>query len=205
MATDSAVIAKLGVGRGEGRPIGWWGVVMLTITEAMLFALLLFTWYYLRAQAPQWPPEGIPTPELFRPTVRSALLFFSSATMSFADRGIRKGKRWRMFAGLIATFALASVFMAGHINEMLILPDEFTWSTNAYGSARYVILNFHAAHLAVGMALLVYAFCTGVAGRFDEHRYLGLSVTSIYWHFVDVVWVFVFGSLYVLPNLSTTP
>lgn len=200
--SESALAERIGVPTGEGRPVGWWGIMLTIATEAVLFALLLFVWYYLRTQSPTWPPEGIPMPELFRSGIRTGLLLFSSIPVSFADRGIKKGKKWRLLVGFPLAFALGSVFLAGHVNEMLKLPAEYTWATNAYGSARYTILNFHAAHLSVGLAFLAYGYIGALKGRYNADSHLGVTVVSLYWHFVDVVWVFVYGSLYLLPHFA---
>lgn len=201
VVTDATVAERLGVSTGSGRPLGWWGMVLGVVTEATLFALLLLVWFYLAAQADEWPPVGIPDPELTRSGIRSALLLFSSVTISWAERGIRKGQRNRLLVGLVLTFLLAAVFMAGHVQEMIKLPSEFTWATNAYGSARYTILNFHAAHLGVGMAMLLFALFAGLRGRYGSEHHLDLSIVSIYWHFVDVIWIFVYSALYLAPHL----
>ena len=179
-----------------GRSIAWWGIVTLTLTEAMLFALLLFTWYYLWSQAESWPLGDIKDPELLRSGIRSLLLFASSATLTWGERGLKAGRLGRFQLGVVVTFLLAAVFFAGHVTETQRLLGEYTWQTNAYGSLWYVITNFHALHLAVGMAMLVFTFLAARRGVYDAERHEGVTVTSIYWHFVDVVWVFVYSSLY---------
>lgn len=188
--------------RAEGRPLGWWGVVVLVMTEGLLFTLLLFSYFYLRGRAGQWPPPGIENPELVTTGIRSVLLFGSSATMSWADRGIRKGKVGRLQLGLTATLVLAAIFVAGHVQEMLTLPEEYTWQTNAYGSLYYTITNAHIAHVVIGMAMLAFALVAARRGRYTGEQHLGVKVVSIYWHFVDVVWVFVFSSLYLYPYVT---
>lgn len=199
---SQTVAEQLGVERERGRAVGWWGTVLLIATEGMLFVLLLFVWFYLRGEASAWPPEGVRDPELTVVAIRSLLLFASSATISFAERGIRRGLRWRLQVGLVVTFLLAAVFLAGHVDEMLELQREYTWAAHAYGSARYTILNFHAAHLVVGMAGLAFTIFAASRGRYDAGDHLGVQITALYWHFVDVVWLFVFAALYVLPNAT---
>lgn len=199
---SAAVADQLGVGRGRGRALGWWGMVLLVVSEGLLFALLLFVWFYLRNQSATWPPEGVSDPELLTVSIRSALLWASSATMAFADRGIRRGLRGRLYVGLVITFVLAAVFLAGHVHEMTKLPAEYTWADHAYGSARYTIVNFHAAHLVLGMAGLAFTFFAALRGRYGAGDHLGVQLAGFYWHFVDIVWVVVFTVLYLLPHLS---
>ncbi|MGH8896364.1 MAG: cytochrome c oxidase subunit 3 [Egibacteraceae bacterium] len=199
--TVEEVSERYGVARGKGRPKGWWGIIVLLMNEALLFSLLLFVYYYLSTRSPKWPPGDIKPPELVVSGIRSVLLWLSSATLIWGERGIRKGRQWRLQLGLIATIVLAGVFLAGHVQEMIKLPKEFTWQTNAYGSVFYTITNFHAAHLAVGITLLVFAFFAARRGRYTASSHLSLTTIGIYWHFVDVVWAFVFPSLYLYPHL----
>jgi heme/copper-type cytochrome/quinol oxidase subunit 3 len=199
MSAD-AIQTRLGVPRGEGRSLAWWGVVTLVMTEATLFGLLIFTYYYLYARAPQWPLGDIRAPELMVVSIRTVLLFLSSATMSLADRAIRKGRQRLTRLGLMLTFLLGAVFLAGHVEEMVRLPEEFPWATNVYGSLFYVIVNFHGAHLTVGLLFLLFSYIALSRGRYSASSHEGLKVTGIYWHFVDVVWVVVFPTLYLIPN-----
>jgi cytochrome c oxidase subunit 3/cytochrome c oxidase subunit I+III len=199
--TVDTVQAGLGVPAGKGRSLAWWGMVMTILTEGTLFALLLFVYFYLFSLAREWPLGGIPPPELPVVSVRTVLLLASSATMSLAERAIRRGRVGMTRLCMVLTFLLGAVFLAGHVEEMLRLPAEYTWSTNAYGSLFYVIVNFHGVHLAVGLILLAFTFVALTRGRYTADEHQGLQVAAMYWHFVDVVWVFVFPTLYLVPNL----
>ena len=200
MSTD-VVRSHVGVPSGEGRSLAWWGMVMTILTEGTLFAMLLFVYWYLYARATQWPLGTIAPPELLIVSIRTALLFASSATMSVADRAIRRGRTGLAGVFVVVTVLLGAVFLAGHVHEMIILPAEFTWATNVYGSLFYVIVNFHGAHLLIGLIMLVFAFVALRRGRYTADSHQGLKVTGMYWHFVDVVWVFVFPTLYLTPTL----
>jgi cytochrome c oxidase subunit 3 len=199
MSVDT-IQARLGVPSGKGRSLAWWGIATLVITEGTLFALLIFVYYYLYGLAPKWPLGDIRPPELMVVSIRTVLLFLSSATMSLADRGMQRGREGLTKLGLVLTFLLGAVFLAGHVEEMLRLPHEFTWATNVYGSLFYVIVNFHGAHLTVGLLFLLFSYIALSRGRYSPSSHEGLKVTGIYWHFVDVVWVVVFPTLYLVPN-----
>ena len=199
--TADAIPARLGVREGQGRSLAWWAMVMAILTEGMLFALVLFVYYYLYTLADEWPLGDIRPPELFTVSVRTALLFASSLTMSIADRAMRRGRRGLTKVFFVATFLLGAVFLAGHVEEMMRLPSEFTWATNAYGSLFYVVVNFHGLHLVVGLIFLLFSYVALARGRYTPEHHEGLKVTGMYWHFVDVVWVFVFPTLYLVPNL----
>jgi cytochrome c oxidase subunit 3/cytochrome c oxidase subunit I+III len=200
MGTD-AIAARLDLPSEQGRSLAWWGMVMTILTEGTLFALLLFIYFYLYSRAPEWPLGDIEPPELLVVSVRTALLFASSATMSIADRAMARGRTGVTKTFLVVTFLLGAVFIAGHIEEMVRLPSEFTWSTNVYGSLFYVIVNFHGLHLIIGLIVLAFAYIALSRGRYSASSHEGLKVTGMYWHFVDVVWVGVFPTLYLVPHL----
>jgi cytochrome c oxidase subunit 3 len=199
MSAD-AIQERLGVPRGKGRSLAWWGIATLVMTEGTLFALLIFVYYYLYSLAPKWPLGEIHPPELMVVSIRTVLLFLSSATMSLADRMIQRGRYGLTKFGLALTFLLGAVFLAGHVEEMIRLPHEFTWATNVYGSLFYVIVNFHGAHLTVGLLFLLFSYIALSRGRYTPDDHEGLKVTGIYWHFVDVVWVAVYPTLYLVPH-----
>ena len=181
---------------GAGRPLGWWGMVTLIATEAMVFALLLFSYFYLRAQSSAWPLGGIAKPDLFAPSIRTVLLLGSSIPVHVAERAIKRGNRRRMLVAFGIAWVMAAAFLVGHFVEYADLWDKFRPSTNAYGSLFYSITMLHAIHLIVGMTMVAYVGIRGLRGRYDEHRHTAVQTTAMYWHFVDAVWIAVFASLY---------
>lgn len=185
----------------RGHPIGWWGVVGAIGTEGMLFALLLFAYWTIRGEAAVWPPVGVPDPELVRSGAYSVLLWSSSATMIAAERAIRRGRTRVVVAGLVATLVLSGAFLYNHIHEMVHLPAEFTWRDHAYGSLWYTITNLHALHLVAGMLVIGFAAAAVLKGRYTTESHLGLTVAGMYWHFVDLVWVAVYATLYLSPHV----
>lgn len=183
--------------RSSGRSLGWWGTVALIATESMIFALLLFGNFYLRAQADEWPLGGIADPELLKSGIRTAILLGTTIPVVIAERGIRRGRRGHMMWGIGVAWLMAAVFMAGHVEEYVHLFEEGVRpGTNAYTSAFYTITALHALHLTAGMGALAYVWLRGLAGHYDAHDHDAVENTALYWHFVDVVWVFVYSSLY---------
>ena len=187
--------------RTEGRSIAYWGVIFLALTEGVLFLNLLYSYYYLWSISQEWPPGEVTPPTLWFVTIRTVALLSSSFTIVLAEKALQKGQRRRVYAWVVTTVALAAFFLGGHIYEFTILPTEFLWSDHAYGSLYYTILNFHGAHVAVGIMIWLFMLVRlgrGAYGPDDETQF---SVASIYWHFVDVVWVFVYPTIYLVPNL----
>jgi cytochrome c oxidase subunit III len=185
-----------------GRPTGWWGMVMFITTEATLFAALIASYFYLRFKStPEWPPGGITAPELGLPLVMSAILLSSSLPMAWADRGIREGRVGRLRLGLALTFVLGATFLGLQGYEYVTKLEEFTPTTNVYGSLFYAITGFHGSHVMVGLLLILFVQVRAWLGHFSRARHLHVQTTAMYWHFVDAVWVIIMLSLYIGPHL----
>jgi heme/copper-type cytochrome/quinol oxidase subunit 3 len=177
---------------------GWWVMVLVIATEAMLFAYLLFGYYYLWSMAPGWPPDGAPRLTLAAPN--TALLLASSATMWWAERGIRRGATGRLKLGLLVTLALGVVFLA--VQGVEYSRETFGPRSHAYGSMFYTITGFHGAHVAVGLLMNVVVQVRAWLGHFSAERHLAVTNAALYWHFVDAVWLAVFATFYIAPRLG---
>jgi heme/copper-type cytochrome/quinol oxidase subunit 3 len=186
-----------------GRSIGWWGMVLVVVTDAALFACLLGSYFYLRFQfGPQWPPPGIEHPKLLTPLVMTALLLPSSLPMVWAEHGIRRGQRWRLRSGLIATLVLGASFLILQATEYAEKLKQFTITTDVYGSLFYAITGFHGLHVLVGLAMVSWLLAASArAGSFGVHRHERVRNTAIYWHFVDGVWAAILFTVYLSPRL----
>lgn len=186
----------------RGRAPGWWGMVMLVITEAMFFTILLSSYWFLRFRAgPEWPPAGIEKPDLFLPLLMTPILLLSSAPMHWAETGIQRGKAWRLRLGLALTIALGGTFVGLQVLEYLEKVEEFLPTTNVYGTLFYAITGFHGLHVAVGLLMLLWLEYYALRGRFTQDHHLPVQVVTMYWHFVDVVWVFILGTIYLSPHV----
>ena len=183
----------------DRRAPAWWGVVFLIATEASLFAYLLFSYFYHGSIARgAWPPHGPPELRLALPN--TFVLLASSGTMWWAESGIRRGSQGRLRAGLLLTIVLGAVFLAVQMIEYH--NSDFGPRTDAYGSLFYTVTGFHGAHVAVGLLMLLVVMVRAWLGHFAEGRHLAITNTAWYWHFVDVVWLAVFTSLYLSPRLA---
>ncbi len=183
----------------DRRAPAWWGVVFLIATEAALFAYFLFSYFYLGSIARgAWPPHGPPELRLALPN--TLVLLASSGTMWWAESGIRRGSQARLRAGLCLTIGLGAVFLGVQMLEYH--NAHFGPRTDAYGSLFYTITGFHGAHVAVGLLMLLVVTARACLGHFAAGRHLAVTNTAWYWHFVDVVWLAVFTSLYLSPRLA---
>ena len=185
-----------------GRSTGWWGMAGLIVTESVLFALLLFVYFYFRAGLGDWPPGDLPMPGIKSSAIRSALLLGSSIPMVLAERSLKeRGHTAKSAVWMFVALAMAAIFLTGHIQEQFRLFDELSPMTTAYGAVVVTILNFHAAHLIIGMGVLSFLLIHVVRGRITQERHSMLELGGLYWHFVDAIWIFVYSSLYLSPHL----
>jgi heme/copper-type cytochrome/quinol oxidase subunit 3 len=211
--TEISLAPRVPTGQpGERLPItgngvqnfGWWGMVLFIAVEATVFALLLASYFYLRFRSgPVWPPDGIEDPKLKLVLIMSAVLWSSSLPVHLAHSAIKRGRQGALRACLAAGFVLGAAFLVlqGALEYPDILRHEFTPRTNAYGSMFFTITGLHGAHVAVGLLMNAWTQLRAWQGAFDEHRHVTVQNFVMYWHFVDVVWLFVLATLYLSPHL----
>jgi heme/copper-type cytochrome/quinol oxidase subunit 3 len=185
------------------RSFGWWGMVWLIATEATLFAILIASYFYIRFRtAGGWPPEHIEAPALELPLIMTAILWSSSIPVHMAEKGIEKGNVRRLKGGLAAGFLLGLIFLV--ITLAIEWPEtlhEFTPRTNAYGSLFFTITGFHMSHVIVGLSVSLFTQVRAWQGAFDDKKHVSVQNFAMYWHFVDVVWLFVLLAVYLSPHL----
>jgi heme/copper-type cytochrome/quinol oxidase subunit 3 len=162
----------------------------------MLFAILLFGNFYLRANNAHWPLGGIAPPELAKSGVRTVVLLSSTLPAAVAEWAAKRGKRRTAATGLAMTILMGSFFLATHVDEYLTTWKDFTPSTNAYGAVFYTITGFHALHVLIGVLALCFLLWRLLAGHYSNGKAEAIEVGILYWHFVDVVWIAVYSSLY---------
>jgi heme/copper-type cytochrome/quinol oxidase subunit 3 len=185
-----------------GRPTGWWGMLMVLATEGALFAILLASYFYLRFRSPgAWPPGGHDDPAVLIPLVMTALLLLSSVTVHGAELGIRSGDQRRLRLGVALTLLLGAAFLALQALEYHEELRDVTPRTDAYGSIFYTVTGLHGAHVMLGLLLLLWTQFFAWRGAYAAERHVAVQVTALYWHFIPVVWVLVFLTLYVSPRL----
>lgn len=183
----------------RSKPLAWWGMIITIATESMIFVGLLASYGFLRASSRTWPPPGVPLPEIPKTAVFSALLIFSSIPVWWAERGIKRGNVTQLRIGFAVAWLMAAAFVGNSIKDFIDL--SFGWSDHAYGSIFYATVGLHLAHVIVALILGLGVQTKAWANRYDEHHYLTVEVFSLYWHFVDIVWVFVFATLFLSEHL----
>jgi heme/copper-type cytochrome/quinol oxidase subunit 3 len=189
----------LPINPAERRNPGWWAMVLIITTEAMLFAYLLFAYFYLGSMSnTPWPPSGPPELKLVVPN--TIILLASSGTMWWGESGIRQGSQLRLRLGMLVTLLLGAAFLV--IQGIEYSKKDFALQSNAYGSLFFTITGFHGAHVFVGLLFNVVVQIRAWLGHFTAERHLAVTNASMYWHFVDAVWLVVFTTLYLVPHIA---
>lgn len=173
---------------------GWWGTVFLVVNEAVLFASLIASYFYLRFNSLVWPPQGIEQPELVLPIIGTVLLVSNSFFTSFAEAGIRKGNQGRLRLGLALSFAAGAIFLGVQLLEYSRTP--FTPQLNVYTALFFGITGLHGLHVLVALLVNFVVQVQAWLGYYTPQRHLGVQNLGLYTHFVDAVWLVVFVSLY---------
>jgi cytochrome c oxidase subunit 3 len=176
-----------------------WGMALVILTEGIFFSLLFTSYFYIRDASPSWPQGHLETPELRIPIINTFILLGSSIPVALADVAIRRGSRVGLGIGYLIAFVMGAIFLALQVHEYGRLP--FGRGENAYASFFYLITGFHGAHVAGALLINAYVQAQNLVGLVNERRHLVVQNASLYWHFVDVVWVFVFAVVYVSPHL----
>jgi heme/copper-type cytochrome/quinol oxidase subunit 3 len=190
---------KLPVGPVGRRGVGYWGVATLVASEAALFSYLLFAYYYTGATAQSgWLPENRPDLRLALPN--TILLLASSFVAWFGERGVLNQRRGQALVGFGGAFLMGALFVLVQWFEWKA--KAFSIGTSSYASLYFVTTGFHIAHVLVGLLALVALFVWTALDYFSPRRRLTVSAGVLYWHFVDIVWVFVFTTYYVTPYLG---
>lgn len=179
---------------------GTWAMTMFIATEASLFVMLFFSYYYLgHVSRGPWPSEP---PKLRLALVMLVVLLASSAVLHAGERAQQGGRpaRARALVGLtilmgIGFLVLQTIEYRNHFKTLR--PTE-----NAYSSIFYTITSFHGAHLVLGVLMLVYVLALPEIGPGHKPPHRALHNASLYWHFVDFVWLLIVALLYVAPNVT---
>jgi cytochrome c oxidase subunit III len=172
------------------------GMLLFIISEVMLFGAFFTAYFFIRVvNHDPWPANGEEIP-LSIAAVNTAILMSSSFTMHWALEGARRENKLAMRIGLLSTLCLGITFLSVQINEYVHL--GFAPHDNAQGTIFYGLTGLHGAHVFVGLSLLAMATVRAFRGHFSAKEHRGVEVPGIYWHFVDVMWIFVFSAVYVL-------
>jgi cytochrome c oxidase subunit III len=196
--TTTAVILAHPTGEEWKLPSrGMVGMACLVIAESAIFIIFVVAYLYYIGKSLSGPT---PRQVLELPIFATVCLLSSSITVHFAVHALRGNKVSRCAAWLAATVLLGGIFIGMTAYEWydLIYHYGLTVRTNLFGTTFYSLVGLHASHVIVGLVMLSLALIFALTGKVNVHHSERLEVLSIYWHFVDAVWVVVFTVVYIL-------
>lgn len=174
------------------------GFLFFIVSEAMIFYSYFEYIYYTRVNGTQWPPAGMPRLETEMPAIATLILVGSSFTLNRMVHAFKQGKKAAAKNWLLLTIAMGITFLAmqgfewGFLNGVL----GFTVTTGAFSSAYFLMTGFHGAHVTVGLIMLALVYWRLEKDEYNPDYHMSMMAAEYYWHFVDVVWVFLFFTLY---------
>ena len=172
------------------------GMLLFIVSEIMVFGAFFTAYFFIRVvQGAPWPAQGDELPVLVA-GVNTAILLSSSLTMHWTLVSAKSGNRFGLRAGILTTFLLGATFLFIQINEYIHI--GFAPQDSAQGTIFYGLTGLHGAHVFVGLTLLAMVVVRAFRGHFTPEEHRGVEVPGIYWHFVDVMWIVVFTTIYIL-------
>jgi heme/copper-type cytochrome/quinol oxidase subunit 3 len=182
----------------QTRDIRLTGFVMALGADCVLFISFIFAYLYLRTSAPAWPPflagHQLPRLDTAFGAVNAVILFGSGVTMHYALESWKQLKRGAFNGWLIGTIVLGILFLLGQVHEYQTA--EMTWQGSSFGASFFTLTGMHGFHVFVGVCFLITLLVQANRGVYTESKYFGLTAGTLYWHFVDVIWVFLFFLFY---------
>jgi cytochrome c oxidase subunit III len=172
------------------------GMVVFVASEAMFFATFFGAYFTIYSVNPVWPPAGFPRLEPGLATVLTVLLVTSSVTLQIGVRAIRRDRTRAMLVWLGLTILLGAGFLGLQLYDYSLL--GFGVRDGIFGSLFYVMTGLHMAHVFGGVVFLVLVLTQGLGGQLTHAHHDSMEAGSIYWHFVDVVWICLFTTFYVV-------
>ena len=173
------------------------GMLLFIASEVMLFGSFFAAYFFIRvvAQPVEWPPPGFHPPK-FVGGVNTIILVTSSFTMHWALQSIKRGHRAGLQAGLVLTLAMGLSFLVTQMIEYARV--GVGPGTDAYWSVFFGLTGLHGAHVFVGLTLLTMVTIRAFRGHYSAEHHEGVELPGIYWHFVDVMWIVVYTTVYLL-------
>lgn len=176
-------------------------VKLVVGTEAMFFLALIMVYVYF-SLPPGFALHQADYLDLRSTSVFSAMLFASSFTYWRAETNFKKGKMGRLKGWLLLTLLLGLTFLVGQgIEYSKLLNDHVSISSSIFGTSFFTLTGFHGLHVFVGLVVISIITLLTFLGDYEQSTTSIFGTVGIYWHFVDIVWVFVFTIVYVFPHL----
>jgi cytochrome c oxidase subunit III len=185
----------------ETRALRLQGFLLFLVSDCVLFSSFIFAYLYMRNSGQGWPPPGISRLDVAFASLNSVVLFGSGATMHYALENWKHNNFNRYAVFMLATILLGAGFLSGQAYEYnhLIYQDHVTWAgSGIFGASFFTLTGMHGFHVSCGVVYLIILFLQSIHGIYNKDKYFGLTAGTLYWHFVDVIWVVLFSIFYLI-------
>jgi len=172
------------------------GMFLFIASEIMLFGAFFTAYFFVRVvNGTPWPTPPFHLP-VFVAGVNTFILITSSATVHWSLQSIKRGNHAGLQAGLLLTFLMGLTFLITQAREYSRV--GFAPKDGAFATIFYCLTGLHGAHVFVGLTILLFMTVRAFRGHFSAEDHRGVEIGGIYWHFVDVMWIVVYTTVYIL-------
>ncbi len=185
----------------ETRELRVQGFLLFMVSDLVLFSSFIFAYLYLRNSGQGWPPAGGPHVDIWLAAMNSVVLFGSGATMHFALENWKHRNFMKFASWMVATIVLGALFLGFQGVEYVTLftKDHASWGgSGIFGASFFTLTGMHGFHVFAGIIYLTVLLLQATQGKYTFSKYTGLTLGTLYWHFVDVIWVVLFSIFYLL-------
>ena len=197
--TRTLDVSGLPPGAFGSRTVTFWGTLGIVLIESTVFALAISSYFFYVTRSPAWPPDGIASPLLRWGTINTLILLASLAPNELARRAgervdLRSVRLWMVVCLVFAVgFNLVRVQEFRHLNV--------SWDHDAYGSMVWILLGLHTTHIVTDFLDSAVLTVLMFVGPIEEHRFVDVEENAVYWYFVVIAWLPIYGVLYWAPRL----
>lgn len=171
------------------------GMTIFLLSESIIFISFFVTYIVLRVGSTDWIPSGVTGPEASPAVIlHTVVLVSSSFVIYFAERSLKRGKLTQFRLLWLLTSAMGIYFLVGEVQEWLGL--DFGLDTGVMGGTFYILTGFHGLHVATGIILQMIMLGRSFLPNNYEGGHFGVTAASLFWHFVDVIWLVLFSLVY---------
>jgi heme/copper-type cytochrome/quinol oxidase subunit 3 len=181
------------------RTLTFWGTLGIVVIEGTAFALAIGMYFYLVTRFPEWPPDGVAPPDLTWGTLNTLVLLASMVPNELARRAAEHVDLGAVRIWMVVCLVFAAAFNAVRAYEFAHL--NVSWDRDAYGSIVWLLLGLHTVHIITDFldsAVLAVLMFTGPV---EEHRFVDVEENAVYWYFVVIAWLPIYGVIYWAPRL----
>jgi len=198
-ASRTIDVAALPPGAFGSRSLMWWGTLGIVLIEGMAFALAIGAYFFLKTRSPHWPPYGVANPDLRWGAINTGILFASLVPNELAKRAAERVSLGGVRVWLVACLLFGLAFNIIRIFEFQHL--NVSWDHDSYGSIVWLLLGLHTTHIVTDFLDSAVLTVLMFTGPIEERRFIDVAENAVYWYFVVIAWLPIWGVIYWAPRL----